>query len=176
MRAQRSALHRALETRTSFGACSLISYDVAKFVHITGVVMLMGNITVTAIWKFFADRDGRPDVLAFAQKLVTYTEWSMTVWGLGLLLGGGYFMAFSTGLALNQGWLLWSQVLFGLSGSIWLLALVPIQIRQAGMAKRFCSGDVIDRYRVLSKHWLAWGVTSTLPLIAVLWLMVAKAG
>ena len=48
-----------------------MTYHIALFVHITGVVMLMGNITVTAIWKFFADRDGRPQVLGFAQKLVT---------------------------------------------------------------------------------------------------------
>ena len=33
-----------------------MSYEIAKFVHLTGVVMLMGNITVTAIWKYFADR------------------------------------------------------------------------------------------------------------------------
>ena len=66
-----------------------VSYEIAKFLHITGVVMLMGNITVTAIWKFFADRTQRPEVLAFAQKLVTYTDWSMTVWGVVLLMAGG---------------------------------------------------------------------------------------
>ncbi len=103
-------------------------YDVAKFLHVTGVVMLMGNITVTAIWKFFADRDGRPEILGFAQKLVTYTDWAMTVWGVILIIGGGYVMAISAGYTLDRGWLLWSQVLFALSGMIWLLVLVPIQI------------------------------------------------
>ena len=56
-----------------------MAYEIAKFLHITGVVMLMGNITVTAIWKYFADRTQQPEVLSFAQKLVTYTDWSMTV-------------------------------------------------------------------------------------------------
>ena len=54
-----------------------MTYEIAKFLHITGVVMLMGNITVTAIWKYFADRTQRPEVLSFAQKLVTYTDWSI---------------------------------------------------------------------------------------------------
>lgn len=149
-------------------------YDIAKFLHVTGVVMLMGNITVTAIWKFFADRDGRPEILTYAQKMVTYTDWSMTVWGVVLIMGGGYFMAVSAGFPLGQGWLLWSQVLFVLSGLIWLLVIVPIQVKQARLAKAFAAGDVGEAYRALSRRWLAWGLVSTVPLVAATWLMVIK--
>ena len=151
-------------------------YEAAKFLHVTGVVMLMGNITVTAIWKFFADRDGRPEVLSFAQKLVTYTDWSMTFWGVVLIMGGGYFMAVSAGFPLHEGWLLWSQIFFVLAGLIWLLVIVPIQIKQARLAKAFPPDDVGDEYRALSRRWLAWGLVSTAPLVAATWLMVAKPG
>ncbi len=151
-------------------------YDLAKFLHITGVAMLMGNITVTAIWKFFADRDGRADVLSFAQKLVTYTDWSMTFWGVVLIMGGGYFMAVSAGYRLSEGWLLWSQILFVIAGMIWLLVLVPIQIKQARLAQSFAAEGVGAEYRALSRRWLAWGLISTAPLVAATWLMVAKPG
>lgn len=149
-------------------------YDIAKFLHVTGVAMLMGNITVTAIWKFFADRDGRPAVLAFAQKLVTYTDWSMTVWGVVLIMGGGYFMVFAANFPLLQGWLLWSQVFFVLAGLIWLFLIVPIQVRQARLARTFDGDDVGDEYRALSRRWMTWGLISTVPLVAATWLMVAK--
>ncbi len=149
-------------------------YDVAKFVHVTGVAMLMGNITVTAIWKFFADRDGRSEVLSFAQKLVTYTDWSMTVWGAALIIAGGYGMAISAGFPLDQGWLLWGQILFALSGLTWILRIVPIQVKQARLAKAFSAGDVGEEYRSLSRRWLAWGILSTVPLVIATWLMVAK--
>jgi uncharacterized membrane protein len=150
-------------------------YEAAKFLHITGVAMLMGNITVTAIWKFFADRDGRPEVLGFAQKLVTYTDWSMTAWGAALIILGGYGMAFSAGYPLGEGWLLWSQVLFFVSGLVWLLVLVPIQVKQARLAKTFpAGGDVGEAYRALSRRWLAWGLVSTVPLVIATWLRVAK--
>ncbi|MEM8636785.1 MAG: DUF2269 domain-containing protein [Pseudomonadota bacterium] len=149
-------------------------YEVAKFLHVTGVAMLMGNITVTAIWKFFADRDGRPEVLGFAQKLVTYTDWSMTVWGVVLIMGGGYFMAVAGGFELGEGWLLWSQIMFVTAGLIWLFLIVPIQIKQARLAKAFSGEDVGEEYRALSRRWLFWGLISTVPLVIATWLMVAK--
>ncbi|MBV6657129.1 MAG: DUF2269 domain-containing protein [Devosiaceae bacterium] len=149
-------------------------YNIALFAHVTGVAMLMGNITVTAIWKFYADRDGRPAVLSFAQKLVTYTDWSMTFWGVVLIMGGGYFMALSAGFPLTEGWLLWSQVLFVAAGLIWLFIIVPIQIKQARLARAFEGDDVGDEYRALSKRWLFWGLISTVPLVVATWLMVVK--
>jgi len=151
-----------------------VSYEIAKFLHITGVVMLMGNITVTAIWKFFADRTQRPEVLAFAQKLVTYTDWSMTVWGVVLLMAGGYFMVVFANWPLTQHWLLWSQALFVAAGLIWLLVLVPLQVRQAKLARQFSGDDVGDEYRQLSRRWLIWGLISTVPLLVATWLMIAK--
>jgi uncharacterized membrane protein len=149
-------------------------YDIAKFLHVTGVAMLMGNITVTAIWKFYADRDGSSEVLGFAQKLVTYTDWSMTVWGVVLLMGSGYFMAYSAGFPLYVGWLLWSQVLFVLAGMIWLFVIVPIQVKQARLAKAFPANGVGEDYRALSRRWLVWGLVATVPLVAATWLMVVK--
>ena len=153
-----------------------MTYDIARFLHITGVVMLMGNITVTAIWKFFADDDGRPQVLGFAQKLVTYTDWSMTVWGAGLTMLGGYGMVVIGGWDLvGTRWLLWGQVGFVAAGLIWLGIIVPIQRRQARLARRFVDGgDVPAEYHTLSRRWLAWGLVSTVPLVAATWLMVAK--
>jgi uncharacterized membrane protein len=150
-----------------------MTYDFAKFLHITGVAMLMGNITVTAIWKYFADRDGRPAVLAFAQKLVTYTDWSMTVWGVILIMVGGYYMVLSADMPLTQSWLLWSQIHFVIAGLIWLCFIVPIQVRQARLARDFES-DVGDTYRALSRRWIVWGLISTVPLVAATWLMIAK--
>lgn len=151
-------------------------YDVLKFLHITGIVMLMGNITATAIWKFFADRTENPQIIAFAQKLVTYTDWSLTFWGIILTIGGGYGMLWSAGIGLfDAGWLVWSQVMFVIAGVIWLGLLVPIQIRQARAAKLFTDGgDIPSAYRRDSRNWIIWGLIATVPLVMALWLMIAK--
>lgn len=151
-------------------------YDICKFVHITGVVMLMGNITATAIWKFFADRTGDARIIGFAQKLVTYTDWSLTVWGIVLIVGGGYGALYVGNIApFGEAWLVWSQILFVIAGMIWLGLLVPLQMRQARAAKAFADSDgVPEAYRRDSRRWMVWGLVSTVPLVAATWLMVAK--
>jgi uncharacterized membrane protein len=65
-------------------------------------------------------------------------------------------------------------VLFVVAGLIWLLVLVPIQVRQAKLARNFAGNDVGDDYRKLSRLWLFWGLISTVPLLAATWLMIAK--
>lgn len=153
------------------------TYLVWKFLHITGVVMLLGNITVTAIWKFFADRDGRPQVLGFAQKLITYTDWSMTVWGVVLIMVGGYGLAIQGHFPLLEGWMLWAQLCFVAAGLIWMGLIVPIQIKSSRLARQFAAGGAVpDAYKALSKRWIFWGLVSTVPLIAALWLMIARPG
>ena len=83
-------------------------------------------------------------------------------------------MVFFAQWPLTLYWLLASQLLFLVAGLIWLFLLVPIQVRQARLARSFAGSDVGDEYRKLSRQWLMWGLISTLPLLAATWLMLAK--
>ena len=153
-------------------------YEIAKFIHITGVVMLLGNVTATAIWKFFADRSRNPVVIAFAQHLVTLTDISLTLWGIILIVGGGYGALLAAHISPFEGtWLIYSQICFVASGVIWLFVLLPLQIRQARMARTFKDGGLIpERYYRDCRLWMIWGFISFAPLIAATWLMSAKPG
>mgnify|MGYP003388622767 FL=1 len=65
--------------------------------------------------------------------------------------------------------------MFVVAGMIWLVILVPIQVRQARVAKGFANGgEIPDSYRRDSLNWIIWGVIGTVPLVAAVWLMVAK--
>jgi uncharacterized membrane protein len=152
------------------------SVYVFKFLHYLGIILLAGNITVTAVWKVFADRNGDWRVVQFGQRLVTGTDFGLTIPGIVLTMIGGYGSLWAMGYSLwEPRWLLWSQIMFVLAGSIWLLILVPIQIRQARLANAFTEQDgITSEYRRLSRRWITWGLISTVPLVAILWLMVAK--
>lgn len=151
-------------------------YPVLKFLHILGVVLLVGNVTVTAVWKVFADRTHNAVVVAFGQRLVTITDWFLTGVGIALVVIGGYGMAWVGELnPFGAFWLVWAQVLFVLSGLIWAVVLIPAQIRQAREARGFEEGgEIPESYRRDASRWIWWGVVATVPLVAALWLMVVK--
>jgi uncharacterized membrane protein len=44
------------------------SYFILKALHVTGVVVFLGNIIVTAWWKMAADRTRDPPTIAYAQR------------------------------------------------------------------------------------------------------------
>lgn len=151
-------------------------YDALKAVHVVGVVILVGNVTVTAFWKVFADRTADPGVVAFGQRLVTLTDWIFTVGGIVLIVGGGYGAALVAGLDLfGPAWLTWGQGLFALSGCLWLGILVPAQIRLARQARAFTAGEPIpEAYWRLCRRWLTWGIIATVPLVAAVVVMIVK--
>ena len=74
-----------------------------------------------------------------------------------------------------RSWLLWGQVLFVVSGAIWLFMLVPIQSAQSRMTALLAESDAIpEAYSRLSRHWIVWGIVATVLMVAALNLMVMK--
>jgi uncharacterized membrane protein len=153
-----------------------MTYLAFKVVHITGVVLFLGNIIVTGVWKVLADKTGEPRTIAFAQRLVTLTDWIFTLGGVILILIGAYGMVWTAGLnPLGPLWLIAGQSLFIASGIIWAAILIPIQIAQARQARVFAGGGQIpESYRHLSRRWLVWGTIATLLPLANLYFMVVK--
>ena len=68
-----------------------------QFLHIAGVILLVGNITVTAIWKVFADRTADVAMVAYGQKMVTGTDFGLTVPGIVAIVIGGYGSMYEAG-------------------------------------------------------------------------------
>ena len=151
-------------------------FDVLKTVHLVGVVLLVGNVTITAFWKVFANRTGHPAVIAFGQRLVTITDFVFTAGGIALVYLGGVGAALARGLhPFAPGWPLWGQILFLSSGAIWAAILVPAQIRMARAARAFADGGPIpESYWRDNRRWLAWGVVACVPLFAAIPVMVFK--
>jgi uncharacterized membrane protein len=151
------------------------SYNAIKVIHLFGVVLFLGNIIVTALWKMLADRTREPAVIAYAQWLVTLTDWIFTAGGVVLILIGAYGMVAVGGLDLRQTWLVWGQSLFVLSGLIWVAMLIPTQIAQARLARAFAAGGPIpDSYWRLGRRWAIWGAIATIIPLCNLYFMVFK--
>ncbi len=154
----------------------MLSYTSFKIIHMLGIVLFLGNIIVTGVWKAFADRTRNAEVIAFAQRLVTLTDWAFTLSGVVLILVGGYGMAAAAGYDLRStSWLVWAQAAFLASGVIWAAILIPVQIRQARLAEGFENGGAIPAlYWRLNRRWYFWGVLDTVIPLTNLYVMVAK--
>ena len=80
----------------------------------------------------------------------------------------------------NTRWLSWGFRLFMISGIIWVTVLIPVQVRQAKMARQFADGGVIPpQYRTLGRIWLVFGLLATLipfiPLVNLYWMVFKPA-
>lgn len=146
-----------------------------KSLHIAGVVLFLGNLLVTAWWKVAANRSRSPLVIAFAQRQVTATDFVFTAAGAALLAAGGYGSAVTGGIALHTHWLAAGHWLFVVSGLMWVLVLIPVQILQARSARSFAAGAAIPTaYWQREKLWAVCGVVATLLPLCNLYFMVFK--
>lgn len=151
-------------------------YDVFKFLHVVGVVVLVGNVTITAFWKAFSDMTRDPKIVAHAQRGVTVSDFIFTLAGIALIIIGGYGAALVKDMPLfTSFWLVAGQILFVVSGVMWLGILIPLQIRQARLARSFAQGgEIPPQYWRDAKTWLVWGIIATVPLVAAVFVMVYK--
>lgn len=129
---------------------------------------------MTAWWKVNADLTRDPKIIAFAQHQVTLTDFIFTTVGVILILITGIFNANLMQMDYwHVRWLTWGMGLFIVSGVIWVIVLIPIQFKQAYLAKNFVEGKSIPAdYWRLSKLWMIFGTVATiLPLINLYWMV-----
>lgn len=146
-----------------------------KSLHVLGVVIFLGNIIVTAVWQALADRTGSPALVAYAQRLVTITDFAFTAPGAALIAVTGPMMAQRFGGVGAASWRSWGMGLFVASGALWLAILIPVPIAQARTAREFAARRAIPQtYRRLSTVWNLAGAVATLLPLFNLYFMVFK--
>jgi uncharacterized membrane protein len=151
-------------------------YQALVYAHILGVILLAGNITITAFWKVLADMSRDAKLIYFANRGVIIADWLFTLSGIVLTLGGGIGASLMGQWPLLEvSWLSWSVFWFVVAGILWMAFLIPLQIRQARAAKIFAeTGDIPASYWRDARAWITIGLIATVPLIIILYLMVVK--
>jgi len=153
------------------------SYLWLKTIHLLGVVMFLGNIIITGWWKVMADKTLNPQVIAFAQRQVTLTDFVFTAGGATILFLAGMANVGIYHMEMSEKWLSQGMLMFTLSGVIWVAVLIPTQIKQAKIAKEFAVTGVIPAYYwQLNNRWIVFGVIATLlPLVNLYWMVFKPA-
>lgn len=148
-------------------------YLILKLIHIISVILFLGNITVGVFWKRFAEKNNDPKEIAAAFKGIIKADRIFTMPGvIGILIGGFGAAAHGGYPFLSTGWILWSIILFIISGAVFMARLVPLQKKIYALASS--PNFNLQEYHSLAKQWEMWGFISMItPWIAVV-LMVLK--
>ena len=152
----------------------MVANDTVKVLHVLSACLFLGNVVVSGTWAFMAERTRNFEVVAFSNRLVLITDMLFTLTGALLVVYTGFLMShrYEGVPAASQAWITWSYILFGLSGLIWALILVPIQLRQRVLLGRHRA--ITPEYLKLSRIWQICGAVATVVPLPIVYLMIVK--
>jgi uncharacterized membrane protein len=152
-------------------------YPWLKLLHVAGVVLFLGNIITGLFWHAHAARTRDPRLLAHAMDGIIRADRIFTGPSVLLIAASGFAAAASAGFpVLGTGWILWSLVLFTLSGVVFMVRVAPLQRQLRSLAASGVAAGDFDweRYRRLAIAWELWGAFALVTPAAALALMVLK--
>jgi len=146
------------------------SYQLWKTLHVTSAVLLVGNVTVTGFWVWFLYRQRRAVGFRVIARGILLTDIIFTlVGGAGLAITGILMVRAQQVSIMETPWLRRGVLMLAISTVVWLVSLLPDQLRM----ERLDQSD--DRgIRRLFARWSILGWASTALLFVGLWSMVMK--
>lgn len=148
----------------------MVDYALIKALHVTGAVLLVGNVTVTGVWAYYLYRWWREGTVPFRPiaRAILWTDLIFTLGGGAMLSVSGIVMLIQSGLPWRE--LTWIREGIGalvLSTLLWLVLLLPAQWQM----ERVTDAAVIRR---LFLRWSVIGWAATILLFYGLYVMVTK--
>ena len=143
---------------------------VLRLLHVVGAVLLLGNVTITGFWATYLYRVRRRVPFHPVARAILWSDVVFTVVGGTMLTVSGILLALRRGYRVEETtWLLKGIVALGVATLLWIVVLVPVQLRLERVA-----ADDDRELRRLFFRWSAVGWASTLLLFYGLWAMVTK--
>lgn len=154
-------------------------YLLLKLLHIVSVIAFLGNITTGLFWHAHAARTRDPRLLEHTVAgIIRSDRWFTTPGVLGIIATGVAAALYGGFPILGTGWILWTLILFGISGAVFGIRVAPMQRQLLALAAEGAQSGAFDfeRYVRLARRWEFWGAVALLTPLAGLVLMVLKPG
>jgi uncharacterized membrane protein len=149
-------------------------YAWLKLLHVVAVVLFLGNITTGLFWHRHAARTRDPRLLAHTMDGIIRADRLFTIPGVIVIIASGLGAAMDGGYPiLRTDWILWSLILFSVSGVAFGARVAPLQRQLRALASASNDFDW-PRYRRVAIAWELWGAFALLTPAAALALMVLK--
>lgn len=152
-----------------------MSYLIWKLIHITSVIMFLGNIATGVFWAARAHKSHDFNYIASTFQNIIQSDRYFTVPGVIGIITAGIVAAINGNIPmLSTGWIFWPIILFSISGIIFSIYVGPLQRKIVSFALSAENNNDWESFEYLYKKWALWGLISLItPTIAMV-IMVLK--
>jgi uncharacterized membrane protein len=153
----------------------MMLYFVLKYLHIVGASVLLGTGAGIAFFMLAAHLGGRPAIIAGVARIVVIADFIFTATAVIVQPITGSLLVWNVGYSFWDGWIVWSIVLYVITGALWL-PVVWMQMRLRDLAANAAAEGtpLPDQYHRIFWFWFAFGIPAFAAVAAIFWLMIAK--
>src|SRR3954447_4581637 len=108
-------------------------YFALKFLHIIGAAVLLGTGAGIAFFMLMAHLGRNPAVIAGVARIVVVADFIFTATAVVAQPVSGVLLARTVGYSLSEPWIVWSIILYLITGGFWL-PVVWMQMRMRDLA------------------------------------------
>ena len=150
-------------------------YFALKFLHVIGASVLLGTGAGIAFFMLMAHLSGQPAVIAGVARIVVTADFIFTATAVVVQPITGVLLAHAVGYSLLDGWIVWSIILYVVTGAFWL-PVVWMQMHMRDLAVRAVAehAPLPPSYHRLFWWWFAFGFPAFTAVVAIFWLMIAR--
>ena len=153
----------------------MMLYFVLKYLHIVGAAVLLGTGAGIAFFMLAAHLGGKPTVIAGVARIVVIADFIFTATAVVVQPVTGSLLALHVGYSFWDGWIVWSMVLYVITGALWLpVVWMQMRLRDLASAAAADGSPLPDEYHRIFWLWFAFGIPAFVAVAAILWLMIAK--
>lgn len=148
---------------------------ILRWLHVVGACILLGTGAGIAFFMVMACRTRNAALIAHTAAVVVVADLLFTTTAVIVQPITGTWLALRQGWELNEGWILLSLLLYGVTGVFWL-PVVWIQLRLRDLARTAAGANVPlgQDFDWLYRIWFACGFPAFAAVLTILWLMLSR--
>lgn len=154
-----------------------MGYLYFKLIHLIAVVLFLGNIITGLFWMRIALKTKDLTIIHHTIKGIMTSDRFFTIPGVIVITTAGIFAAVYGGLPiLGTGWILWSIILFSVSGIAFGLKVAPLQKTIHKFTSDTENSENFDwaSLHKLNAQWEFWGLIAVLTPLTAFVMMTLK--
>ena len=154
-----------------------MEYGYLKLLHVVAVIIFLGNVFTGLFWMHIAVKTRDLKIISHTIKGVIKSDNLFTIPGVVFITTFGLIAAiYGHFPLLHTGWILWSIILFSISGIVFAVKVSPLQkkIRQLTLNQETSTNFDWDTFQKEYLKWEIWGLIALLTPIAALVMMTLK--